>query len=80
MPIMITTLDALENALAEKYPLLYLDELLYRRQRSVCDARLQQSSYYLIKGGSSGRFFQHKPAGTEPDIPCERIFDPLHIL
>ncbi len=80
VPIIITTIGALEVALREEFPLLYLDELLYLRHSSRCLDLLTQYGCRLVLAGKKGMFYQRKLTDSEPDIHPEDIYDPMHIL
>lgn len=80
VPVIITTVAALEKALAEEFTLLYVDAQLYGGHRRQCDALLEQFGCRCVKQGHKGVFFQRYVGEKEEDIGEGDIYDPLGIL
>jgi len=80
VPVIITTMAALDNALNGDFVLLYLDGVLYEKNRRACDGKLKQFTCRFIQEGKAGTFFQRKLTERDEDIRPEDIYDPLCIL
>ena len=80
VPVIITTMEALDNALSGDFPLLYLDAFLYDANRRACDGKLERYACRFVQRGRAGTFFQRKQSEAEADIFPEQIYDPLCIL
>ena len=80
VPVIISTIAALDNALDGDFALLYLDGLLYEKNRCACEDKLKQFACRFIQQGKAGTFFQRKQTEADEDIHPEDIYDPLRIL
>ena len=80
VPVIISTMAALDIALSGDFVLLYPEGMLYDKNRRACDEKLQRFDCRFIQRGRSGVFFQRKQGENEEDIRPEDIYDPLRIL
>lgn len=80
VPVIISTMAALDNALKGDFVLLYLDGVLYVKNRRACDGKLKQFACRFVQEGKAGTFFQRKLKESDEDILPEDIYDPLRIL
>lgn len=74
IPVIITTLDGLLDAVQQSPPVIYIDLCLFSQHREEIHTLLSQRTYHRFKGGKHGVFYFR--AGIE-EIS---FFDPLDIL
>lgn len=78
-PVIITTEKALENALSEKYGVIYIDELLYTQNTQWLQRCMTRHGYFLAeKKGQHGVFYLSNDGGGA--FNAQEIYDPLNIL
>lgn len=81
IPIIVTTMEALEAASAEGWPVIYVDEGLYRVQASRIRERMARHHYALFwKRGRKGVFFLLTQGERRFDHDRHVIHDPAGIL
>lgn len=80
LPLMVTTKEALDEVIKEKYYVLYIsDTLCYQLQPQVFD-NLYAMGYVLIEQGKNGFFFSQTTGKYIFDPNLHEIHDPYHIL
>lgn len=81
MPAIVTTGEALENALVNECSVIYIDETLYVQCWEYVNGKMDAHGYVALeKVGKHGIFFL-KREGEEPFDPEQpEIYDPYDIL
>ena len=78
-PVIITTEKALENALSEKYGVIYIDDSLYAQKAQWVQESMNNQGYSLAEmKGLHGVFYIRKSEDISPSV--KEIYDPFQIL
>ena len=81
LPLIITTMEALENAIAIMWGVIYIDKGLYQEETAQILEILRRNGYIPAqRRGKSGEFFLRKeePNAFHPEV--DEIHDPWDIL
>lgn len=80
IPVIITTIPALGNALKEEYALLYLDNGFLSEKETEIIELLRKNLYEQVFPGKNGVFFKKRNGEETEAIHKEEILDPFSIL
>ena len=80
LPLMVTTKQALDEVINEKYYVLHIADTLYCQLQPQVFDNLYAMGYILIDQGKHGLFFAQTTGKYIFDPNLHEIHDPYHIL